>query len=163
MKTAICPGSFDPVTLGHIDIIERAAAIFDRTVVLVMQNKRKTYVFSPEERADMLRKTTARFPNVTVGTSGRLLAATCADMGEVVVVKGLRAVSDFEFEFQMALMNRKLNSRLDTLFLTAGERFQYLSSGVVKEICAYGGDISELVPEEVHEEIVKRLRIENNR
>jgi pantetheine-phosphate adenylyltransferase len=147
------------VTLGHIDIIERAASIFDRTVVLVMQNSRKTYFFSPEERAAMLRKVTGSLPNVTVETSDRLLAATCADMGAVVIVKGLRAVSDFEYEFQMALMNKKLNPGLDTLFLTASERFQYLSSGVVKEICAYGGDVRELVPDEVHDEIVERLRI----
>ncbi|MCL2002496.1 MAG: pantetheine-phosphate adenylyltransferase [Oscillospiraceae bacterium] len=158
MKTAICPGSFDPVTLGHIDIIERAASIFDRTVVLVMQNSRKSYLFTPEERAAMLRKVTAALPNVTVETSDRLLAAACADMGDVVIVKGLRAVSDFEYEFQMALMNKKLNSGLDTLFLTASEHFQYLSSGVVKEVCSYGGDVSELVPKEIHEEIVSRLR-----
>lgn len=159
MKTAICPGSFDPVTLGHIDVIERAASIFDRTVVLVMQNSRKAYFFTPEERAAMLRKVTAFLPNVTVETSSRLLAATCADMGEVVIVKGLRAVSDFEYEFQMALMNKKLNPGLDTLFLTASEHFQYLSSGVVKEICMYGGDVSELVPGGVHDEIVNRLRM----
>jgi pantetheine-phosphate adenylyltransferase len=158
MKTAICPGSFDPVTLGHIDVIERAASIFDRTVVLVMQNSRKSYFFTPEERAAMLGKVTAGLRNVTVETSDRLLAATCADMGEVVIVKGLRAVSDFEYEFQMALMNKKLNPGLDTLFLTASERFQYLSSGVVKEICMYGGDVSELVPAEVHDEIVSRLK-----
>jgi pantetheine-phosphate adenylyltransferase len=158
MKTAICPGSFDPVTLGHIDVIERAASIFDRTVVLVMQNSRKSYFFTPEERAAMLRKVTASLPNVTVETSDRLLAATCADMGDVVIVKGLRAVSDFEYEFQMALMNKKLNPGLDTLFLTASERFQYLSSGVVKEICIYGGDVSELVPAEVHNEIADRLK-----
>jgi pantetheine-phosphate adenylyltransferase len=159
MKIAICPGSFDPVTLGHVDIIERAASIFDRTVVLVMQNSRKTYFFTPEERAAMLRKVTASNPSVTVETSGQLLAAACAEMGDVVIVKGLRAVSDFEYEFQMALMNKKLNPGLDTLFLTAREHFQYLSSGVVKEICTYGGDVSELVPPEIHDEIVERLKM----
>ncbi|MDR0293544.1 MAG: pantetheine-phosphate adenylyltransferase [Oscillospiraceae bacterium] len=157
MKTAICPGSFDPVTLGHIDIIERAASIFDRTVVLVMQNNRKAYNFTPEERVRMLRKTTAGLPSVTVEWADRLLAEVCAGMGDAVIVKGLRAVSDFEMEFQMALMNRKLNPALDTLFLTASERFQYLSSSVVKEICSYGGDVREFIPEEIHDEVRLRL------
>jgi pantetheine-phosphate adenylyltransferase len=163
MKTAICPGSFDPVTLGHTDVIERAAKIFDRTVVVVMQNREKNCIFTPEERVAMLRKVTAKLPNVAVEHSDRLLADTCADIGDVIVVKGLRAVSDFEHEFQMALMNRKLNRKLDTLFLTAGERFQYISSSVVKELCAYGGDVRELVPEEIHDEIVERLKKKMNR
>jgi pantetheine-phosphate adenylyltransferase len=159
MKTAICPGSFDPATLGHIDVIERASKIFDRTIVLVMQNSRKKYSFTPEERVDMLRAVTTNLQNVSVEWGDRLLADICADLGDnVVVVKGLRAVSDFEMEFQMALMNRKLNAKLDTLFLTASERFQYLSSGVVKEICAYGGDVSELLPPVIHGRIVERLR-----
>jgi pantetheine-phosphate adenylyltransferase len=158
MKTAICPGSFDPVTLGHIDVIERAARIFDRTVILVMQNRGKSCSFTPEERVTMLRTVTAGFPNVAVEHSDRLLADTCADMGNVVIVKGLRAVSDFEHEFQMALMNRKLNRGLDTLFLTASERFQYISSSVIKELCAYGGDVSELLPPEIHDEVVNRLK-----
>ncbi|MDR1692963.1 MAG: pantetheine-phosphate adenylyltransferase [Oscillospiraceae bacterium] len=159
MKTAICPGSFDPVTLGHIDIIERAARIFDNTIVMVMQNSRKTYNFTTEERVSMLRRVTAGFRGVVVESSDRLLAEVCAEKGEVVVVKGLRAVSDFELEFQMALMNRKLNRTLDTVFLTASENFQYLSSSVIKEVCSYGGDVSSLIPPEVHDEIVNRLRI----
>ncbi len=158
MKTAICPGSFDPVTLGHIDIIERAARIFDHTIVVVMQNSRKTYNFTTEERSAMLRKVTAGLRGVTVESSDRLLAEVCAEKGEVVVVKGLRAVSDFELEFQMALMNRKLNRTLDTVFLTASESYQYLSSSVIKEVCSYGGDVSGLIPPEVHDEIVARLR-----
>ena len=158
MKTAICPGSFDPVTLGHVDVIERAAHIFDRTVVVVLQNRSKECNFTAEERVTMLRKVTDYLPNVTVEHSDRLLADTCAELGDdVVVVKGLRAVSDFEHEFQMALMNRKLNRTLDTLFLTASERFQYVSSSVIKEICSYGGDVSELLPPEIHDEVVHRL------
>ena len=160
MKTAVCPGSFDPVTLGHIDVIERASRIFDRTVVIVLQNRGKKCSFTPEERVTMLGKTTAWLPNVSVVHSDRLLAETCAGMGGVVVVKGLRAVSDFEHEFQMALMNKKLNPELDTLFLTAGERFQYISSSVIKELCSYGGDVSELLPPEIHDEVVERLRRE---
>ncbi|MCL1806267.1 MAG: pantetheine-phosphate adenylyltransferase [Oscillospiraceae bacterium] len=158
MKTAICPGSFDPVTLGHIDVIERAARIFDKTVVVVLENRGKSCRFTPEERVTLLRKSTSFIPNIVIEHSDRLLADTCADMGDVVIVKGLRAVSDFEHEFQMALMNKKLNARLDTLFLTAGERFQYISSSVIKEICHYGGDVSELLPPEIHDEVVKRLR-----
>ena len=157
MKTAICPGSFDPATLGHIDVIERAARIFDKTVVIVLQNRGKACNFTPEERVAMLRKVTARLPNVSVEHSDRLLADTCADMGDVVIVKGLRAVSDFEHEFQMALMNKNLNEKLDTLFLTASERFQYISSSVIKEICSYGGGVSGLLPPEIHDEVVERL------
>ena len=157
MKTAICPGSFDPVTLGHTDIIERASRVFDRTIVLVMQNSRKDYCFSTEERVAMLRKVTGGFTNVTVEWGDRLLADVCAEKGDVVIVKGLRAVSDFEVEFQMALMNRKLNKTLDTVFLTASENVQYLSSGMVKEIARYGGDVSGLLPPEIHDEVFTRL------
>lgn len=158
MKTAICPGSFDPVTLGHMDIIERAARIFPQTIVVVMQNSRKSYSFNYEERVNMLRKATAGLDNVTVEWSDHLLADYCADKGEVVIVKGLRAVSDFEHEFQMALINRKLNETLDTVFLTASERFQYLSSSVIKEVCSYGGEISEFIPPEIYEEVIRRFR-----
>jgi pantetheine-phosphate adenylyltransferase len=160
MKTAICPGSFDPVTMGHIDVIERASRIFDRTVVLVMQNSRKAYSFTAGERVEMLRGVTGGMPNVTVAQDDRLLAEVCAEMGDAVIVKGLRAVSDFEIEFQMALMNKKLNKTLDTVFLTAGENFQYLSSSVIKEICHYGGDVSGLLPPEIYDEVVERLRRE---
>jgi pantetheine-phosphate adenylyltransferase len=158
MKTAICPGSFDPVTMGHIDVIERAARIFDRTVVMVMQNNRKNYSFTTDERVRMLRKVIGGMPNVTVEQADRLLAEVCAEKGDVVIVKGLRAVSDFEIEFQMALMNKKMNNSLDTVFMTARENFQYLSSSVIKEVCHYGGDVSGLLPPEVHDEVVERLR-----
>ncbi len=163
MKTAICPGSFDPVTLGHIDIIERAAAIFEKTVVVVMQNSGKRYAFSTEERVEMLRRVTAAFPGVTVEWSDRLLADFCADRGDVVIVKGLRAVSDFEHEFQMALINRHINPKLDTVFLTASEKYQYLSSSVVKEVCSYGGDVSDFIPPEVHADIMRRFQKQGGR
>lgn len=156
MKTAIYPGSFDPITLGHLDILERVTQIFDRTIVVVMRNPRKNYIFSSEERVEMVRSATCCLPAVEVDASDRLLAEYCGE--NAVVVKGLRAVSDFELEFQMALMNRKLNPKLDTMFLTASERFQYLSSSVIKEIAAFGGDVSDFVPACIHERVVARIK-----
>lgn len=153
MKTAIYPGSFDPVTLGHLDILERAAQIFDQVVVVVMQNRRKNYWFPTEKRVEMLKKSTAYLNNVMVDWSDTLLANYCAQKGDAVIVKGLRAVSDFELEFQMALMNRKLNPLLDTVFLTASERFQYLSSSVIKEVSSFGGDVSEFIPPEIYDDV----------
>lgn len=149
MSLALYPGSFDPVTNGHLDIITRAAGIFDRLLVAVMSNLRKAALFSAEERVALLRLVTKDIPNVEIDTSPRLLADYAADRGARVLVKGLRAVSDFELEFQMALLNRKLNPRLDTVFLTTSENNQYLSSSIVKEIGSLGGDISQFVPPEV--------------
>ncbi len=156
MKTAICPGSFDPVTLGHLDIIERTSRIFDRVIVAVMLNQRKKSWFTAEERVNMLSKATCHLSNVVVDASDQLLAQYAAEKGAVVVVKGLRAVSDFEHEFQMALINRKLNPNLDTVFLTASESFQYLSSSVVKEVGSMGGDISEFVPHVILEDVARK-------
>ena len=146
MKKAICPGSFDPVTLGHLDIIERASVIFDSLVVAVLHNQNKTCWLGVEKRMELLCKAVSYLPNVSVESSEKLLADYAAEQGAVVVVKGLRAISDFEHEFQMALINRKLNPALDTMFLTSGERFQYLSSSMIKEIGSMGGDISGFVP-----------------
>ena len=146
MKIAIYPGSFDPPTLGHLDIIERASGIFDKLIVACMANPRKKTLFSAERRIEMLREITKDMPNVEVDRSGELLAAYAKERGAAVIVKGLRAMSDFEMEFQMALLNRKMNPDLDTLFLTAGDRFHYLSSSAVKEIGALGGDISDFIP-----------------
>ena len=158
MKTAICPGSFDPVTIGHVDIIERASAIFDRVVVAVMYNSQKKHCFSPEKRMELLRKSLAHLANVEVDSSTLLLADYAAGLGETVIVKGLRALSDFEYEFQMALINKRLNPSLDTMFLTAGESFQYLSSSMVREIGALGGDISGFVPRAVLEDVSNNLK-----
>ncbi|MCL1819904.1 MAG: pantetheine-phosphate adenylyltransferase [Oscillospiraceae bacterium] len=145
MKIAIYPGSFDPPTLGHLDIITRAAGIFDELIVACMLNKRKQTLFSSAERVEMLKLITNAIPNVKVDSSDELLADYAKKHGAAVIVKGLRAMSDFEMEFQMALLNRKMNPNLDTLFLTAGEKFHYLSSGAVKEIGALGGDISDFI------------------
>ena len=157
MKTAVYPGSFDPVTKGHLDIIERAAAIFDKVIVVAMVNAKKRPMFSLEERCAFLKRVTERFPNVGVMSSDALLAEWVKSVGDCVLVKGLRAVSDFESEFQMALINRKINPGLETLFLPTSEEHLYLSSSVVKEIGTLGGDISPFVPGEILEDVEKRL------
>ena len=157
MKTAVYPGSFDPVTKGHLDIIERAAAIFDKVIVVAMVNAKKRPMFSLEERCAFLKRVTERFPNVGVMSSDALLAEWVKSVGDGVLVKGLRAVRDFESEFQMALINRKINPGLETLFLPTSEEHLYLSSSVVKEIGTLGGDISPFVPGEILEDVEKRL------
>jgi len=159
MKLGICPGSFDPVTLGHLDIIRRAAAIFDKVVVVVMVNakKTKTCLFSPEERVELIRRAVADIPNVSVEYSGKLLAQLAQEKGECVIVKGLRAVSDFESEFQMALINRRLNKELETVFLPTAEEHLYLSSSLVKEVCSLGGDISGFVPREILQDVQNKI------
>jgi pantetheine-phosphate adenylyltransferase len=156
-KKAICPGSFDPVTVGHLDIVRRAARLFDEVVVVVMNNSAKTPLFSADERVDMLKKVTADMPNVSVDRYDGLLADYAKEKDANVVVKGLRAVSDFEYEFQMALTNKKLNHELDTVFLTTKAENMYLSSSLVRQVGAMGGDISEFVPAEIKEQVLARL------
>jgi pantetheine-phosphate adenylyltransferase len=156
-KKAICPGSFDPVTVGHLDIVSRAAQLFDEVVVVVMNNSAKTPLFSADERVDMLKKVTADMPNVSVDRYDGLLADYAKEKDANVVVKGLRAVSDFEYEFQMALTNKKLNHELDTVFLTTKAENMYLSSSLVRQVGAMGGDISEFVPAEIKEQVLARL------
>lgn len=157
MKTAIYPGSFDPVTLGHLDIIERAAVIFDRLIVAVLHNGQKRSWLSVEKRLHLLGRAVAHLPNVVVDTSAKLLADYAAEQGRVVIVKGLRAMSDFEHEFQMAMINRHLNPSLDTLFLTSSEHFQYLSSSMIREIGTMGGDISDFVPSAIVQDLTEYL------
>lgn len=157
MKLAICPGSFDPITLGHLDIIKRAASIFDKVVVMVMVNAKKRYLFSVDERVELIRRAVADIPNVTVEHSEKLLAELARDKGECVVVKGLRVISDFESEFQMALINRRLNKDLETVFLPTSEENLYLSSSLVKEVCSLGGDISRFVPAQVLQDVKNKL------
>ncbi len=157
MLTAIYPGSFDPVTLGHLDIIERASAIFDHLIVAVLVNRHKQTLFSAQKRVEFLKRVTAEFPNVEIDTSSLLLADYAQQKGSNVIVKGLRAVSDFEHEFQMALTNRKLNPKLDTLFLTTNYKYLYLSSSIVKEIGSLGGDISDFVPPAILHNVVDKL------
>ena len=157
MKIAIYPGSFDPVTIGHLHIIRRAANIFDKLVVCVMVNAGKNPMFTLEERVDFIRRVTADLPNVEVDSSGDLLAEYAKNKGDCVIVKGLRAGSDFEYEFQMALINRKINPDLDTMFLTAEHQYTYLSSSTVKELGAYGVDLSDFLPEQIIPDFQKRI------
>lgn len=159
MKTVICPGSFDPVTMGHLDIIRRSAKMFDKVLVVVMTNyhKRNTYVFSADERVDLLKRCTLDMENVEVEQYDGLLAEYARQKNAVAVVKGLRAVSDFEYEFQQALTNKKLNSELETIFVTTTAENMFLSSSVVKQVCELGGDISNFVPEEIRDDIIKRI------
>lgn len=159
MKIAICPGSFDPVTKGHIDVIGRTSKIFDRVVVVVMVNFHKpSSTFSAAERVEMLRRCTRDFPNVEIDAYDGLLADYARRRGAAAVVKGLRAVSDFEDEFQQALTNKRLNPDLETVFITADAEYMFLSSSVVKQVCRFGGDIRDFVPEEVCGDIVRRIK-----
>ncbi|MBS4030951.1 MAG: pantetheine-phosphate adenylyltransferase [Clostridiales bacterium] len=161
MKIAIYPGSFDPVTNGHKDIIDRASRVFDKVIVSVLENPRKQPLFSIGERVEMLKMIVTSYPNVEVDSFEGLLIDYAKQKNSSIVVKGLRAMSDFEFEFQMALINRKLDSRLETMFMMTNNRFSFLSSSIVKEIGIYGGDISELVPCEVYNIIMRKLREES--
>jgi len=159
MTTAIYPGSFDPITLGHLNIIRRAAATFDEVVVCVMINASKhSPLFSIEERVELIQRVVARFPNVKVDCSKDLLAEYAKKYEKPVIVKGLREVTDFEAEFQMALINKKLNPNLETYFLAASEKYTYISSTIVKELGRYGSDLSEFVPIEILEDVQNRLR-----
>ena len=158
MSTAIYPGSFDPVTLGHLNIIKRASACFDKVIVCVMVNSKKTGMFTREERVDQLRRATARFPNVEVDSSDELLAAYAKRRDAHVLVKGLRAVSDYEYEVQMALVNRKLNPNLETMFMASSEKYTYLSSTIVKEMARYGADLAEFIPREIVDEVNQRMK-----
>ena len=158
MTTAIYPGSFDPITLGHLNIIRRASKIFDKVVVCVMVNSAKTPMFSREERVELIERVVKRLPNVTVDTSDILLADYAKQYEGAVLVKGLRAVSDFESEFQLALINKTMNPNLDTVFLTSNEKYTYISSSVVKEIARYGSDLSKLVPREILQDVIERSK-----
>ncbi len=158
MKKAICPGSFDPVTIGHIDVIERAADIFDEVVVLVMSNSsKKASLFTVEERMELIRRSIS-LPNVKVDTYNGLLVDYARQYGAVAIVKGLRAVSDFEYEFQQALINQSLYPEAETVFLTAKGENMFLSSSMVKEVCTLGGDISSFVPACISQDIYNRCK-----
>jgi len=156
MKTALYPGSFDPITLGHLNIIRRAAGIFDKVVVCVMKNSEKRPMFSIEERMDLVRRVTERYGNVEVATTDMLLAEYAKNYEGAVIVKGLRAVSDFDYEFQIAIINKKMNPDLETVFLTASEKYTFLSSTAVKEMARYGADLSEFVPMEIIGDVIAK-------
>ena len=158
MSIAIYPGSFDPITKGHLNIIARAAKSFDRLIVCCMVNADKHPMFSLEERVDMIRRVTKDLGNVDVDFSDRLLADYAKERRANVIVKGLRAVSDFEKEFQMAIINHKLNPDLDTMFLTAEHQFMYLSSSIVKEMARYGAELSDFLPEEIIPDFLARIQ-----
>lgn len=161
MKIAIYPGSFDPVTNGHLNVIRRAAKIFDHLIVCVMVNPGKHPLFSPEERTELLRRVTADLPNVEVDHANELLADYARRRGGCVIVKGLRATSDFENEFQMAQINHKINPNLDTLFLTSEHQYMYLSSSTVKELASYGVDLREFLPEQIIPDVEERIQTKN--
>lgn len=155
---AIYPGTFDPVTNGHLDIIQRGAEIFERIIVAVASNQNKKPLFALEERVEMLQKTSAKYKGVSVESFDGLLVDYARNKGAKVIIRGLRAVSDFEYEFQLALMNRKLNPDLDTFFVMPSEKYVYLNSSLIKEISRMGGDISSLVPEEVLNKLKAKYR-----
>ena len=157
MSIAIYPGSFDPVTLGHLDIIKRAALQFDRVIVCVMINAEKKGLFTPAERVEMLRRAVAQLPNVEVDHSPAMLAEYARERGANCVVKGLRAMSDFEKEFQMAMINRKLNPGLETVFLSARQNYTYLSSSIVKELASYQVPLEDFIPREIVPEVQAKM------
>ena len=157
MQTAICPGSFDPVTLGHLDVIRRAAKMFDRVVVCVVFNANKNTFLTLDERKEHVERVVADLPNVSVDTWSGLLVDYADQFEDPVVVRGLRAVSDFEYEFMMALTNKKLNPRVETVFLASDERYTYLSSSGVKEIAFFGGDFDQFIPPEIREDLHRKI------
>lgn len=158
MMKALYPGSFDPITKGHLDIIARSNAIVEHLTVAVLENPRKQSVFTIEERLEMLRRSTVQYPNVEVDYFSGLLTEYVERKNIRIIIKGLRAISDFEFEFQMALVNRKLNPNVETLFMMTNSKYSYLSSSIVKEIACFGGDIKDLVPSAVYELIIDKFR-----
>lgn len=157
MSVAAYPGSFDPVTNGHLDIIRRAARIFDQVIVALFVNLEKTPMFSAEERLEMVRQATADLPNVTVESSKGLLVDFCRRRGVDVIVRGLRAISDFDYEFQMAQMNKELNDQVETVFMMTRTEHLFLSSSIIKEIAGLGGDVRRFVPDAVHRRLMEKV------
>lgn len=158
-RIAIYPGSFDPITIGHLDIIKRSAKLFDKIIVVVMSNYRKagSHAFSVDERTELIRKCTAGLDNVSVDSYMGLLAEYAKQHQAVAIVKGLRAVSDFEDEFQQALTNKKLNEDIETVFMAANAEHMFLSSSMIKQICVLGGDVTPFLPEEISKEVISKL------
>ena len=158
MKCAVYPGSFDPVTLGHMDIIKRASSLFDRLIIAVLNNRAKTPLFSVEERVKMLEEVTKDLPNVEVKSFGGMTVDFARECGANALVRGLRAITDFEYELQIAQLNRVMDPDIDTVFLTTNLKYAYLSSSAVKEVAAYGGDISHFVTPYVENEVHNKLK-----
>ena len=161
-RKAIYPGSFDPITNGHLDVIERAAKLFDVVIVAVAYNRNKKALFEVEERRRLAEKATAHVTNVQIDTFDGLLVDYVARVEGQAIVRGLRAVSDFEFEFQLALMNRRLKESIETIFMMPKDRFTFLSSSIVKEIASLGGCIDGLVPDSVHESLIEKYTQQNS-
>lgn len=160
MSVAICPGSFDPITLGHLNIIRRSAQIFDKVIVCIMFNSTKTNpMFTVNERVEMVRKVVERIPNVEVDMWDGLLAEYAKRFDKAVVVKGIRAVSDYEYEFQMDLINKKINPSLETMFLTASEKYTFLSSSVAREMASYGADLTDFIPCEIIDTVEEKAKL----
>lgn len=154
---AVCPGSFDPVTYGHLDIIRRGAKVFDEVYVAVLNNSSKNPLFSVEERKELIRKVTKDLPNVKVDTFQGLLVEYAASVNANAIIRGLRAVSDFEYEMQLTSMNRVLNDKIETFFIMTNNQYSFLSSSIVKEVARYDGNISELVPPEVETALMEKF------
>ena len=160
MSIAVYPGSFDPITLGHLNVIRRTASVFDELVVCIMVNSGKQPMFSIEERVELIKRTIARFPNVTVESSEDLLIKFMQDRGAKVMIKGLRAVTDFDREFQIAMINRKLDEGIETLFMPSSEKYTYISSTAVKEMARYGADLETFVPMEIIDDLKRKVESE---
>ena len=158
MKLAIYPGTFDPVTNGHLDILKRAASVFETVYIAVAQNMHKNPLFTTEERIAMIQNCTSHYPNVKIDHFKGLAVEYAQKVGASVIIRGLRAISDFDYEFQMALMNRHMNDNIDTVFFMPHEDYTYLSSSTVREIVRFGGNVSEFVPEIVKNELIRKLR-----
>jgi pantetheine-phosphate adenylyltransferase len=157
MRRAVCPGSFDPPTNGHLDVVGRSSALFDEVVVAVLVNKSKKSLFTVDERMDMLTEVLSEYPNVTVGSFHGLLVDYCRANDIRAIVKGLRAVTDFDYELQMAQMNQRL-SGVDTLFMSTSPEYSFVSSSLVKEVATYGGDVAHLLPPTVHRRLLDRIK-----
>ncbi|MFC3040225.1 pantetheine-phosphate adenylyltransferase [Virgibacillus xinjiangensis] len=155
-KKAICPGSFDPITQGHLDIIQRGSKIFDEVVVTVFNNQSKSPLFSVEERMELIKAATSNIPNVSVDSSDHLLMDYARENQAHAIIRGLRAVSDFEYEMQITSMNRKLDKNIETFFMMTNNQYSFLSSSIVKEIAKYGADVSDLVPQAVEEALKQK-------
>jgi len=156
-RVAVCPGSFDPITYGHLDIITRAAKVFDELYIVVLNNSSKQPLFSVEERMDLINQVTKRIPNVKVDSFQGLLVDYADGVHAQAIIRGLRAVSDFEYEMQITSMNRVLDDKIETFFIMTNNQYSFLSSSIVKEVAKYGGKISELVPDEVEEALLKKF------
>lgn len=157
MKRAVYPGTFDPMTMGHLDILKRSSMLFDEVILAVAKSEKKSTLFSVEERTDMAKIATQDIKNIRVVPFSCLLVNFMQRMDSQIVIRGLRAVSDYEYELQLALMNRKLDPKLDTVFLMPSQQFIFLSSSMVREIASLGGDVSKFVPAAVYERLVKKL------